>query len=548
MSPTTCVDRFGAPSYVRFRPMRGAIQATRVTQGEDVRMKRRRWFFTRPAGSMLLLLVALPGGAWHVGTAAAAATPTVTGPITGGNGAVTVQPAGFDLAQVGYRESEFFLSGTAASYTSGVALTSDGKWSVTPSTTAPYTTRAVVRRPIDARKFNGTVIVEWLNVSGGVDADPDWTLAHNELIREGFAWVGVSAQLVGVNATKTADPVRYAPLSHPGDSYSYDIFSQAGQALRTRAGLMLGGLKPRRVLAIGESQSAGRLVTYIDAVQPRAHVYDGLFVHSRFSSGAPLSQTPLANVPAPATTMIRNDVDVPVFVFETETDVAGSNLADRQPDTNLFRLWEVAGTSHYDNYGLSIGPEDTGNGQGAILNLAAEQNPPTSPPPGVFTCNLGINTGGAHWALDSAIFWLNRWVASLDDHHHRRHGFHDRDRRIDAPSIAPRLQVTSSSPVVFARDANGNVIGGVRTPQVDAPVAVLGGTGNSGSGPLGQFCGLFGTTVPFSASRLATLYKNHGQFVAQWDRSADRGVRHGFLLHADAAELKHSAAVSQIGK
>jgi len=42
------------------------------------------------------------------------------------------------------------------------------------------------------------VIVEWLNVSGGVDAAPDWIQGHVELIRDGFAWIGVSAQFVGV--------------------------------------------------------------------------------------------------------------------------------------------------------------------------------------------------------------------------------------------------------------------------------------------------------------------------------------------------------------
>src|SRR5262249_48794618 len=84
-------------------------------------------------------------------------------------------------------------------------------------------------------RFNGTVVVEWLNVSGGVDAAPDWLYIHDELIREGFAWVGVSAQALGVAADEAADPARYAALSHPGDSYSYDIFSQAGQAVRDSA-------------------------------------------------------------------------------------------------------------------------------------------------------------------------------------------------------------------------------------------------------------------------------------------------------------------------
>ena len=142
------------------------------------------------------------------GTASAsAASPTVTGPVGGGTPAEDMFSTNFDLAKVGYQEKEFFVSGTASSYTSASPLTTDGKWTVTPDATAPYTTRVVVRRPVNPAKFNGTVIVEWLNVSGTVDAGPDWTLTHNELIRDGFAWVGVSAQQAGVNAAQGKNQV-----------------------------------------------------------------------------------------------------------------------------------------------------------------------------------------------------------------------------------------------------------------------------------------------------------------------------------------------------
>ena len=109
-----------------------------------------------------------------------------------------------------------------------------------------------------------------------------------------------------------------------------------GKRFVTMRRTILGGLKPKQIIAIGESQSAGRLVTYIDAVHPLVHVYDGFLVHSR-GGGAP----------------IRDDVGVPVLVFQTETDVSFSNLTARQPDTSTYRLWEVAGTAHYDYYGLS---------------------------------------------------------------------------------------------------------------------------------------------------------------------------------------------------
>jgi hypothetical protein len=354
-------------------------------------------------------------------------------------------------------------------------------------------------------------------------------LSHNELIRQGYAYVGVSAQAVGANQLKTADPVRYASINFPGDSYSYDIYSQAGQAVSQDYRTVLAGLRPRTVLGVGESQSAARLVTYLDAVQPIANVYDGLLVHSRSAAGSALSQAPQAAIAAPAVTTIRNDLRVPVLVFETETDIFNSNLGERQPDTARFRLWEVAGTSHYDEYGLSIGPGDTGNGDGAVQALAAMQHPTNVPTPGI-ACDLPVNTGPAHWVLNDAVYALNAWV--------RRHVL---------PPTAPRITVVNTSPVVFATDANGNSIGGIRTPQVDAPVAILSGLPNTGAGAAGAFCRLFGSTVPYGTVQLATLYPSHASFVADWAHAAARDVRQGFLLPADAAELVDAAAASGIG-
>lgn len=464
-------------------------------------------------------------------SASAGASAAVT-PATGGGGKAVVPGfTAFDPAVVGYEQSEVFLSGMASAYEPTAALGTDGKYSVAATSTAPYTTRAVVMRPIDPHRFNGTVVVEWLNVSGGVDAGPDWILAHNELVREGFAWVGVSAQKVGVDALKSSDPVRgdavrYAGLSHPGDSFSYDIFSQAGQAIHDDPGAILGGLTPEHLIGVGESQSAGRLVTYIDAVHPLVHVYDGFLVHSRGAGGAALSQDPQPSVPVPTPAPIRGDLGVPVLVFQTETDVFNSNLNARQPDTDAYRLWEVAGTSHFDFYGLSIGTTDIGDGQGAVKVLASMQNPTNQPNPN-FTCSSPINTGPAHFVLDAAFSSINRWVAN---------GV--------VPPVAPRLQTTGVSPVVFATDANGNVVGGIRTPAVDAPVAKLSGLPQGGS----QFCFLFGTTVPFTPSQLAALYKNHGQFVSTSVEATKSAHNAGFLVEADAKEIQSAAVHSDIGK
>lgn len=90
-------------------------------------------------------------------------TPTVTGPITS-PGSAFVASTTLPLESLGYVEEEFFLSGTASAFTSATPLAPDGRWSVTPDATAAYTTRILVRRPASRLKFNGTVLVEWLNV------------------------------------------------------------------------------------------------------------------------------------------------------------------------------------------------------------------------------------------------------------------------------------------------------------------------------------------------------------------------------------------------
>src|SRR5262249_4274124 len=154
--------------------------------------------------------------------AAAVPSPAVEGPI-GGPGPIILQSTSFDLARVGYVEEEYFVSGTATAYANTAALGLDGVWSVTPGPTAPSQTRRVVRRPSDARKFNGPAVVEWLNVTVGQDAAGDWTFAHTELVRDGFAWVGVSVQYAGVEGggglvggagqpLKAVNPARYGSL------------------------------------------------------------------------------------------------------------------------------------------------------------------------------------------------------------------------------------------------------------------------------------------------------------------------------------------------
>jgi hypothetical protein len=459
-------------------------------------------------------------------------SPTVEGPITSPGGAF-LPATTLDLATVGYREDEYFMSGTASAYVNIGPLGLDGMWTVTPGDTASYKTRIVVFRPIDARKFSGTVFVEWLNVSGGVDSAPDWILGHVEAIRGGHAWVGVSAQFAGVEGgggilpiidlgLKKVSPARYGSLHHPGDSFSYDMFSQAGTAVRQPAGTRpLGELAVQRVIAVGESQSAFRMVTYIDAIHPLTHVYDGYFVHSRGAFGAALSEAPEPDIPVPGAVIIRADVGVPVLTFETETDLTFLGyFSARQDDGPNFRLWEVAGTSHADTYTTVAGMGDVGTSPD-VVNLIITNEPV----PGIIVCGAAINSGPQHFVINAALAALNRWV-----------------RRGRPPRSAPRLEVSAGPPVAIQKDEHGNALGGVRTPQVDVPIATF--TGEQ-AGPI--ICRLFGTTTPFDGAELASLYPSHPTFVSAYRKALRRSVRAGWILRPDAKLMREWAAGAAVG-
>lgn len=445
-----------------------------------------------------------------------AAACSFVSPVTGPG---PIGLSGFDPTSVGYQRSEVFLGGIATSYSSAGPLTNDGKWSITSgATNAGFKTRMVTYRPSAAANFNGTVIVEWLNVTAGADLANDWVMAHNEFVREGAAWVGVSAQAVGVNNLKSDQPARYSTLNHPGDSYSYDIFSAAARQIRSNPASVLGGLTPQRLIATGESQSASRLVTYLNAVEPLTHLYDGYMVHSRGAGGSRLTQAPLPDVPVPSPLAIRDDLTAPVMVVQAEGDVIGSDLGARQPDTAKFRSWEMAGTSHADSYTISVGVADVGDGAGAAQMFAYMRAPQNA------GCSSPINAGPHHWILQAAFHSLEAWV---------------RDGTL--PPTAPLLQVVSTTPVVLARDAMGNALGGVRSPHVDAPVATLTGV-NSGAG----FCRLFGSTTPLTTAELTALYPTNADFVTDWSNALSAAVAAGFIVPGDQAELLAAAVNSTV--
>lgn len=453
----------------------------------------------------------------------------IPGHITLGNGT-------FDSAIEGYQIEERFLTGTATRYETSTPPTEDGKWSLKPAGKAAYKTRLVIVRPKDASKFNGTVVVEWLNVSGGSDGAPDWNFFHRELLRSGYAYVAVSAQKVGLDGgkmafpgvlpIKLADPARYGSLVHPGDAYALDMFGQAGRAVKqsARNGL-LGKLRVKHVLADGESQSAGFLTSYVNGIDPLDRVFDGFLIHSRFGGAAPLDGDYLAGMMGQSPSLakmsvrLRPDMRVPVLTVITETDLMApfrGYITARQADTAKIRAWEIAGTAHADSYILTGAAIDTGHAPIAALAKAF------TPSSDLFGQKLEKPMNAApqhHYTMQAALSELDKWV------------------RTGTPPVSrPMLEADASG---LKTDSVGNAKGGIRSPWVDVPTSKLSGLGQ----PAGGFAFLFGSTESFDASTLARLYPGGKQdYLAKFERALDEAIAARNILAADRAEILALAA------
>jgi hypothetical protein len=426
--------------------------------------------------------------------------------------AAALEPGAFTVD--GYEQVEHVAAGTATDYAAAGELDGDGAWTFEPDGSAPYRTRVLVRRPADPDAQSGTVVVEWLNVSGGIDANPDWTSLADEITRQGHVWVGVSAQRIGVEggpvlvrAPAAGDlagvglegiaPERYGTLEHPGDGFAFDIYTQVARAIR--AGDATGGEAPSVVLAAGESQSAIALTTYYNGVQPLTEAFDGFFIHSRAFAALPLvapgEAADLAGSMAnPEPVRLRTDLDAPALVLQAEGDVVGvlNSVAARQPDTDTVRLWEVAGTAHADTF---------------LLGPLADQ----------LDCGAPINSAPFHLVAKAGLRALDAWA-----------------RGGDAPPEAPLIEVTAGDRPAIERDADGIALGGIRLPVVDVPVDVLSGDPPPSSDLI---CLLMGTTRPLADDRIAELHGDRAAYEASFAEATDAVIAAGFVLADDREAL-----------
>jgi hypothetical protein len=437
-----------------------------------------------------------------------------------------------DLKRMGYVEEEFLISGTANVY----------DWpSSDPATVrvknAPYTTRVLVRRPIDRTKFSGTVAVEMLNPSNRFDLNIGWALSQKEFVRNGDAWVGITAKPIAVAALKTFDPERYkelswanpVPLDDPrnctqlsNDSERttenglvWDINTQTGAWLKSRDksnpllyGVATSAAHPvQHLYGWGFSQTGGFLVTYANAIHPLDVQANGRPLFEGYLIGTPVLGTPINQcagaIPAEDPRRKVHNTGVPVIRVMTSSDYLLA-IAARQPDSDTasekFRNYELAGAAHAtpDELYYSAAPAD--------IMKAGRQVPPMNckeGPRSRFPSAIGFN---AAWRA------LDDWVR----------------KGIPAPHAEP-IRVENGKPVL---DEFGNLTGGVRSPFVDVPTSTWFGSSTGES-----FCFIAGHEIPIDPARLKQLYPDHNTYERQVAADVAKLIKERWITRGDSVEL-----------
>ena len=445
-----------------------------------------------PAAVLTLVLVSTgwsaPVQADPTPTARAAATakpavPRLSNPPAGIRGNA-LWDSWHRLKPFGYEQREYFVSGTATAL--------DGS-------RAPYTTRIIVTRPRRDRDFNGTVMLDWVNVTAQFENAVDSLEAREMLLREGYAFVHVSAQAAGLCCNPLTpqgyDPVRYAAISHPGDDFAPDMFTQVARALRGQGTGKdpMPDLTVERIIAAGQSQSASRLYAYVNDFQAAGGAIDGFLIHG---GGEKTFDVKL---------------DVPVLHLLSDRE------ADPSPPTKdrNYRLWEVAGAAHSDYFigvqqVMGQGPRVAGRrpkskaGYRRLIDDAGNYGQVVAPLQAV--CTVAGATMPNHYVVSTALHQLNTWVRT--------------GRR---PAVTPRYRFAGGE---LARDADRNTLGGIRMAPMEVPVATYEST----------LCNLGGVTVPFTDVQIQQRYGTFKRYQRQMAAASDRAVEQGWLLRPDARD------------
>jgi len=215
---------------------------------------------------------------------------------------------------------------------------------------------------------------------------------------------------------------------------------------------------------------------------------------------------------------IRDDQPVKIFKLMAETDMP-RRVGIRQPDSGTFRQWEVAGTSHVD---LFYGWE-----RARVASVSAGRGTATAGMRDLQCDRPVYSRVPFRHTMHAAFEHMVRWVVD----------------GVAPPNAEPLRSAPEGSEDIFARDGNGNILGGLRLAAHAVPTATNTGI-NTGSG----FCRLYGSHEAFDAATIATLYPTHADYVSAVRDVVQANLESGYIVDFDAAATIWEAELSDIGR
>jgi len=437
-----------------------------------------------------------------------------------------------------------------------------------------YSARIVLIRPADMSKANGTLLVDVPNrgnayaealynspregpyQSGTFEQGTGFLQDHGFTVAEVYWEMGKGAEL---------------PAFIDADGKTRRYVEGAGFAIMRDAALFLahangdstGAANPlvgwvKRVLASGKSQSGRFLKSFLLNGFNMANgqrVFDGMQIFVSGSGQLPILQTgtgpessangiptfdepdmrgvneePLALADLLGKVTARGEA-LPKMMFQnsmtdfyairTSLSRTGASGTVEHPVPDSVRIYDMAGTSH----------------------VVVPRNPACTLPPNPLD-----------WAPVSRalLLRLDEWVAS---------GREPPESKMMPLEPAPSLSAALPAPAhlpraviqIPRRDADGNAIGGVRLPDLAAPLGTYLGLNE----PRSRGCMLIGAYLPFAYSKagregsgdprlsLTERYANRDAYVERVRGAARLLQGEGFLLPEDAAIIIQAAASSK---
>ena len=410
-------------------------------------------------------------------TTLCAQVPRYNGPIKGG---LRKKPWLSNVEELSplknYQEDEYFFAGKA------LATSIDGH---TYGKEESYHLRMLIKRPKRSSDFSGIVFIEWFNVSIQSEMGFMWQQLHEEILRKGHIYIGISLQKVGVQSSPTSlkfwDPLRYRGLNHPGDEFTEEILGQVGRSLKNPSSRSpLQGMPIKKLILGGKSQSGALLISYINKVHSRHQIFDGFMVDGWpgkiKDTGTPvmltLAESELEGFTSPTGPFGSGELLARLGHLERFKFIEEVPPEFPNPDHKNLRVWEITGSTHIDkttyNYSLSQG----------LTDLLSPKDIP------IFNTSLSfcwrpINQLFFDRPQKAAFRQLVNWVT-----------------KGKKPKSYPRILRDDKDRLI--RDHDGIALGGIRMPTIKVPIGVN----------RGDRCFFFGSYHRFSFIKLNSIMQH----------------------------------------